>query len=181
MILNSKRATAVHEAGHAVIGRVMAQECGEVTIIPDRSAMTAGYSITGDAWSTIHAWDQAGRWREYRSITIGRIITLMAGRHAEEELRGVCQGGDGHDQREIAMMVDEAGWGERGDTAGDAAVLLARLERFSRAAVRRHRKAIRALASELLKRKSMTADEVAEVLQPHLPRWHWPPRPKVFC
>jgi ATP-dependent Zn protease len=177
MILNSKRATAVHEAGHAVIGRVMAQECGEVTIVPDRSAMTAGYSITGDAWSTIHAWDQAGRWREYRSIAIGRIITMLAGRHAEEELRGTCEGADGYDQREIAMILDGAGWRAKDDMSEDPAVLLARLERFSRAAVRRHRKAIRALASELLKRKSMTADEVAEVLQPHLPRWHWPPRP----
>ena len=39
---------AVHEAGHAVIGRVLGMECGPVTIVPDDDSL--GHSITFDPW-----------------------------------------------------------------------------------------------------------------------------------
>jgi ATP-dependent Zn protease len=36
------RRTAIHEAGHAVVGRVLGTTCGEATIVPDYDEMTAG-------------------------------------------------------------------------------------------------------------------------------------------
>lgn len=162
-------ATAIHEAGHAVIGRVMAQACGGVTIEPDLSEWTAGYAVTADPWATMHAWDSAGRWRDFSSIVRGRIITYMAGRYAEEAFFGECAGGDEDDRHQIDSMLAEV--------TEDPALLRGRLEKFSRAAVHRHRVAIRILASELEHRRRMAEDEVAELLQSHLPRWRWPPQP----
>lgn len=179
MILNDEFATAVHEAGHAIIGRVMAQKCGDISVVPDHEEMTAGYAITADPMDTVSAWDQAGRWREHRSIVIGRIIALMSGRHAEEELCGACEGGDGGDQNEISAMIDDGAWRVRQDMSESAQALLTRLERFSRVTVHRHRGAISDLAGELIKRKHMTADELADFLQPRLPSWHWPPRARL--
>jgi ATP-dependent Zn protease len=37
-------ATAYHEAGHAVIGRVLTLKCGEATIKPNYRTRTAGLS-----------------------------------------------------------------------------------------------------------------------------------------
>lgn len=179
MILNNEFATAVHEAGHAVVGRVMAQECGEVSVVADHDEMTAGYAITADPWDTVGAWDRAGRWREHRSIVIGRIIALMAGRHAEEELCGACKGGDGGDQNEISAMIDDGAWRAKQDMSESSQALLTRLERFSRVTVKRHRSAINDLAVELMRRQHMTVDQVADFLQPRLPSWHWPPRAQI--
>jgi hypothetical protein len=41
----NKTSTAYHEAGHAVIGRVLTLACGHATIKPDYSTATAGVSI----------------------------------------------------------------------------------------------------------------------------------------
>jgi hypothetical protein len=40
------RATAYHEAGHAVIGRVLGMTCGGVTIVPDYEDRAAGHALT---------------------------------------------------------------------------------------------------------------------------------------
>jgi hypothetical protein len=34
----------VHEAGHAVVGRVLGLTCGRATIVPDYTEMTWGYA-----------------------------------------------------------------------------------------------------------------------------------------
>ena len=59
---NQLRRTAIHEAGHAVIGRVLGLTCGEVTIVPDWEKLTAGYAITLVERSTSD-WQARGRWR----------------------------------------------------------------------------------------------------------------------
>ena len=38
--------TAIHEAGRAVIGRVLCLECGYLTIEPDEDASAAGHAVT---------------------------------------------------------------------------------------------------------------------------------------
>jgi hypothetical protein len=39
---------AIHEAGHAVIGRVLTLVCGHATIVVDHEAGELGHSITAD-------------------------------------------------------------------------------------------------------------------------------------
>ena len=53
--INDIRATAYHEAGHAVIGRVLTMQCGDVSIEADGTS--AGYSITNDAYEIADIWD----------------------------------------------------------------------------------------------------------------------------
>jgi hypothetical protein len=49
--------TAIHEAGHAAIGRVLTLPCQNVTIEPDISEMTAGHSITPDPYECQSEWE----------------------------------------------------------------------------------------------------------------------------
>jgi hypothetical protein len=59
------RTTAVHEAGHAVIGRVLRPICGDAAVVADPSDGSAGHAITADAWEMVARWEQLGRWREH--------------------------------------------------------------------------------------------------------------------
>src|SRR5262245_12701176 len=93
--------TAVHEAGHGVIGRMLGMACGQVTIVPDHDS--AGHSITFDPWTTYELWEERGKYRgnEMHSIYVGRILTLMAGAEAERKLLGRCNGGEDDDLYQI--------------------------------------------------------------------------------
>jgi hypothetical protein len=155
--VSQRRATAFHEAGHAVIGRAMGQLCGSVTIEPNEQEGEAGCAITFDHWSTMSAWDQLGRWREQSSILIGRVITYMAGRISEEVLLGHCQGGDGDDRLQIEMMLTALG------RDGDADYR-ARLAAMTKAAVKRHSKTIEAVADLLLEKTALKPGDVSAVL-----------------
>lgn len=99
--------TAIHEAAHAVIGRVLRQTCGGATILADHESM--GHALTADPHVTLHHWEVARRWRgdDWSSIMRGRIISFMAGREAEIEISGRCYGGDGDDRQQILLMADE--------------------------------------------------------------------------
>src|SRR5690349_7214634 len=88
----SRRRTAHHEAGHAVIGRVMGQSCGACSIV--QAGNSFGHSVCADPWKTVADWDERGRWRSYESIMRGRILAFMAGAEAEIEFFGACGGGD---------------------------------------------------------------------------------------
>ena len=94
---NSERHTAIHEAGHAVIGRVLSLVCGETTIVSDHVAGHAGYSITEDHYECEAAWRSVGKWREQNAALHARIMTFMAGSEAEVELLGSSEGGDADD------------------------------------------------------------------------------------
>ena len=96
--------TAYHEAGHAVIARVLDLTCGSATIIPNESDGEAGHSICADPWRTVWDWDQRVfaqvehgimplKYRGVRAALRGRIIAHMAGAEAERELLGRCRGG----------------------------------------------------------------------------------------
>ena len=75
--------TAIHEAGHAVIGRMLGMVCGQVTIVPNLSEETAGVAITHDQWVTFGAWEKRDKYRDVSAVVRGRIMTLMAGAEAE--------------------------------------------------------------------------------------------------
>src|SRR5579864_7504080 len=97
--------TAIHEAGHAVIARALGLGCGRVTIRPNLRARTGGFAIIEDTWDTIEAWSRRGRYRDIATALRARILALMAGRAAEEELIGHCPGGDDDDQYRAACIL----------------------------------------------------------------------------
>jgi ATP-dependent Zn protease len=172
--------TAFHEAGHAVIGRVLKQVCGYATIIED--TVTHGHSIIADPWHTYDHWDRAGRWRrnEMRSIHRGSIITIMAGAEAEVEFFGNCAGGDTHDREQIAPMLDEFFPSDgdfehrslRDEQRRELREYVQRLRqrettrllRATQRLVRRHRGKIEHVATELLKRKTLQGEEIDAIV-----------------
>ena len=61
--LNDPRHTAVHEAGHAVIGRVLTLVCGGVSTEPDFETGEAGSAIIADHFACTYAWEKRGKVR----------------------------------------------------------------------------------------------------------------------
>ena len=47
---------AYHDAGHAVVGRVLDLVFGDVTIVPNFEDGSAGWAITDDVWDTVGRW-----------------------------------------------------------------------------------------------------------------------------
>lgn len=164
--VSQKVRTAYHEAGHAVIGRVMRQECGGVSIVRDMTEMEAGHAHIGV------------------SANLGRILSLMAGAEAEEEFFGSCPGGDGDDRREISKMLnqrfpvkenvsikDYLAFVKQGRSlpppSPEEAERLShvqewekRLRRHTRAIVHRHRDKIERVAAQLVKKGKLSAAEI---------------------
>jgi hypothetical protein len=77
------RHTAIHEAGHAVIGRVLKQVCGGASIVPNEAEGEAGHAICADSWVTCDRWHALGRFRGdmqrsiVRRVLIGMIASLL--------------------------------------------------------------------------------------------------------
>ncbi|HVX57602.1 MAG TPA: hypothetical protein VHA37_07780 [Candidatus Saccharimonadales bacterium] len=152
------RQTAIHEAGHAVTGRVLSLPCGQVTIEADHDS--AGHSIIVDPWEIVAAWDQQGIYhRGYDEAMRARIMTYMAGSMAEEECLGACHDGDGDDQMQVDLMLD---------SLLPAGVALepyaARLKLRLRGIIRRHKASIEHLAAQLLERGTLSPMEVEQIL-----------------
>jgi ATP-dependent Zn protease len=131
-----KEETAYHEAGHAVIGRVVGMICGEVTIVPDLKEMSAGHSITGDVWDTDGAWMDRGKFRDHDSVLRGRTITMMAGAEAQEFFTGQECLGAGEDEYQILNLLDLL-------RVVESPTYADRLRRHTRHLVKRHAEKIR--------------------------------------
>ncbi len=147
--------TAYHEAGHAVIARVLGLSCGEVTIIADDDS--AGHAIIADPWKTAWNWENRDRFRHARQAFRGTIIARMAGAEAEREFFGQCRGGDDDDRYEIALLMDSR-WTEI--PADDWGQYEVRLRAQTRRLVRRHRHTIEHVAKALQERGTLEAEEV---------------------
>jgi ATP-dependent Zn protease len=150
--------TAIHEASHAVIGRVLTLACGGATIVPDYEAGGAGYSITEDPYICGSEWAKRGKARDIDTVWHARIMTYMAGAEGEVELIGSTQGGDGDDRYQIELMAEELvahkNW----------KLLELRLRAMTRMLVRRHRVLIERVAAGLLDRKTLSREELDDLV-----------------
>jgi hypothetical protein len=118
MCESSLYATAVHEAGHAVIGRVLGMLCGNVTIDADQDS--SGHGIVAEPERIWSAWEERRRYREMSTVILGRIMTFMAGAESEVEILGSCRGGDDDDRYQIESMM-LTGWRPSDSRRGSAA------------------------------------------------------------
>jgi ATP-dependent Zn protease len=151
------RRTAYHEAGHAVIHRVMGMVCGEASIVPDYDTMCGGYAIAADHYVTDREWERRGKLRDCRSILRGRIIGYMAGREAEIVAFGRKRKkyGDDDDLLQIALMAEEADVSE---------AYLERLRPKVGPLLRRHWRKVEAVAETLLVHKTLSGAEINAII-----------------
>lgn len=169
--------TAIHEAGHAVIGRILAIECGRVSIDPDEEC--AGHCIIEGPWDIVQRWEGEGyviRDNElvptgtrphgtYQSALRARILTLMAGWAAELVILGDCRGGHGDDWYWIGRILEELpipGQQEAGNGAWERYEQRMRAKTIS--LVRRHRAKIEGLARALMSVGSLEPEEIEAIL-----------------
>jgi hypothetical protein len=74
------RRTAIHEAGHAVTGRMLSLVCGTASIVHGETTMTCGFSVTEQPLVIEDAWFTRSKHRGVRatlSILHGQIMTNM--------------------------------------------------------------------------------------------------------
>jgi hypothetical protein len=171
-MINDLLHTAIHEAGHAVIGRVLGMICGRATIVPDEAEGEAGHAITGTPYLVQAAWEKQyfaqlerglppPKYRDVGPIFHGQIITCMAGAEAENALLGRCNLGDAGDRYEIEKLADTRWAFASGEEWARAEP---RMRRQARRLVRKHRDKIERVAKALLQRKSLTPDEVDQLM-----------------
>ena len=161
---NDKWSTAIHEVGHAVIGRVLKLSCGAVTALPDEDS--AGHAIIHNPWVTASVWDvelerqvrsgvEDPKCRNSMSAFRGRILALMAGAEAEACLIGHCRGGDGEDLFQIALMA-EATFASPDEWDRYEP----RMQRQTRRLVLKHRALIERVAKALLERGALQKADI---------------------
>ena len=153
----TRKQTAYHEAGHAVIGRVLTCVCGGATIKPDYKKGTRGRA---KAVASEDEWEKRGKFRTFRAGCHAQIMLSMAGAEAEKELFGrQSSTGDGDDRLQIARVGQEiASEGYFWES------LEPRLRRMTRMLVRRHRALIERVAKALLAKTELSADELDELV-----------------
>ena len=155
--IHSRKATAIHEAAHVVIARVLTLATGGATIEPDYDEGEAGHAITFDPYACIHEWEKRGKLREPDVVWHARIIVYMAAAEAELELlrRPPHLIGDSNDRYQIELMAEELScWSPPWER------LEPRLRAMTRMLVRRHRRLIMRVAKALLERTSLTGGEL---------------------
>ena len=93
------RATAHHEAGHAVMAHLLGRAVAKVTIAPGRSAFGT------ERLGVCHLGK--GRTRATKDSIEDEVLILMAGMIAEANATGqACTAGAAGDQREITRLLD---------------------------------------------------------------------------
>ena len=148
-----ERTTAIHEAGHAVIARILGLVCGKVTIKGQWNVGIQDHRRPGVCMRLLGATRQN---RPIQAAFRGRILAYMAGREAEVELLGQCQGGDNDDQSRIGLMLEDLYPGEWDQQDK----FERRLRRFARNLVRRHRPKIEVLSRALIEQRTRSDKRV---------------------
>jgi len=169
--------SAYHEAGHAVIARVLGLLGGSATIAANHLLKSYG-SSESDLDATVVYWrwpiseggDKKLALRSLSCAYRAKVMELMAGREAELECLGPrknsCLGLDDGDRIDLAdvdalmpkIYLNRKEWPRRQD----------RLRRMTRALVRRHRDEIECIARALLLNRTLSASAI-DFLLPRIP------------
>jgi hypothetical protein len=151
-----KKRTAYHEAGHAVIARVLTLPAGKATIKADHAEGSAGHTITPDPYECLSEWDKRGKQRGPNAVWRARIMAYMAGAEAEIVCLGSCNGGDGDDRYQISRMLAEC--------RNEPSQHEARLRALTRSLVRRHKASIERVARALIARTALSRRELNKLV-----------------
>ena len=157
------RATAYHEAGHAVANIAQGLTIDTVSIIPGKGYH--GMCISPSVWE----YDAAST-RERRAIGRMIIIGCYAGMHAQRIVEPGAKFGAEGDEHQAFQASRKWCVLPRYSSVGDDAHLkyLGRLKRESRRLVNRHRDAIAALAKELLRKQELDEAAAKAIVEPLL-------------
>ncbi len=159
------RATAYHEAGHAVISIALGLTIDNVSIIPgdDYNGICRKPSVMGYYTSNN---------RERLAIARALIVSLYAGMHAQRLVDPNPADYHGESDEDRAFELSrEYGvlprvYAHIGDDRHQQ--YLARLSREAGRLVKRHQRAIEKLAVELLRRKELGREEAEQIVEPWL-------------
>ena len=163
--VGDRRATAYHEAGHAVIAVAQGLAINKVSVIPgqDYYGVCVHPSVYGYSFSTK---------RERRSIARGIIVSIYAGMHGQRlvdpDPQAVHGGDDDNHAFELSREFEV--FPRRCNLVGDDRhyAYLDRLSGEARRLVKKHRSVIEKLAELLLVRKELGGTEAEEFIQVRL-------------
>jgi hypothetical protein len=94
---------AIHEAGHAIIARVVGVLAGRASIVPTTKYL--GIAETADPPECRTAWAARGRFRPERYARDACVIVSAAGAIAERVILGADCGRHGSDVEEIERLL----------------------------------------------------------------------------
>jgi ATP-dependent Zn protease len=149
---DGEEAFAIHEAGHAVIGRVLTIPCGSASIKSNRYSEGRS-TIIADRYECFKEWEKRGKFRADNAPINAMIITAMAGVEAEREIFGHCIEGHGDEdcyytKKWLESLYDDPDKKEQ------------RLRSWARTLVRRHRVLIERVADKLIAKKTLSARQI---------------------
>ena len=170
-----RNGTAHHEAGHAVIGRVLGLLGGSATIAANYMLQAYGGADFDSAEETVEYWHRpiskgGNKKLVLRSLACARrarVIMSMAGREAELECLGTSRGNDGDrvDSDDIDELMPRI-YPEASRT--ELLHRRDRLHRITRTLVRRHCDKIERVACALLRRRTLSWRAIYDLL-PEIP------------
>jgi hypothetical protein len=152
-----RKNVAIHEAGHAVVARVLGLRGGTATLVPDAASDQSGHAnaTIADPWQTIEPDGSPSTRPAWLTIRV-RILTLMAGAEAERELAGSMNIEDGGDRVEIARLA-AAPESELQDCFAEYEP---RMRMQTRRIVRRYKSVIAEVATALLEQTTLSPEEI---------------------
>jgi ATP-dependent Zn protease len=151
---------AIHEAGHAVIGRLFDLPCGTVSIKPSDDGESLGHAIIDDP---IRSWQRGDGSR--RALVEASCVAIYAGAEAERVILNCEPSGDQGDcstATSLISIMGVRGASFVGDDVWDR--YEGRLRERATKLVRLHQATIERVASDLMKHESLTDEEIRKLI-----------------
>jgi hypothetical protein len=155
------RAAAVHEAGHAVIGRSLGIHCGGASIRPTKVEL--GHAAIGDPLDGWHRGD--GPRRELAEEV---VISLYAGAEAERVLLRSQLCSDADDVALARPFLANYLGAARDTSHANGAAAEEKLRRRARELISGHRDEILRVADALLAHESLSGKDIDRLLATHV-------------
>jgi hypothetical protein len=153
VIRRRARALPIHEAGHAIVARVLGVPAGRATI--ESSGRGAGFAEVAEPDECLRVWAAQGKRRPSYFAIDAAVLISMAGAISERHCLGQDTGGHGIDLADIDRYLPI----DPGD------LHKGRLERMTWMLVRRHRSRIELLASMLKACKTLSGAEIDRIFE----------------